>query len=159
MEDLVALFKASPFEAIGTVVVVGISYLWKNKQEKKAEVESRGVDAREIERLNKENERVNGVNALIAKERDEANDRADAAFAKQLELTERFSEMRAQNAQMSAQMETISKQLDSQASENKQLRDQVKQLTEQVHDITVQNNELNTKLQKLQTTLNTGTAQ
>lgn len=157
MEDLVALFKSSPLEAIGVVLMAGVGYIWKNKSEKKEQAESRNVDTREIERLNKEVDRVNNVNGLIAKERDEEKDRADAAFAKQLELTERFSEMRAQNERASVQMETISRQLTDLASENMKLREQVGSLTQQVHEVTMQNKDLNAQLQKLQATLNAGT--
>lgn len=126
MEDFVTLFKSAPWEAIGVAVSAGIAYLWKNKSEKREQAESRGVDSREIERLNK-------VVDTLAKERDDADLRADAAFAKQLELTERFSEMRAQNAQVLERMDQLSAQMRIVLDENAQLRTQVAKLSDELH--------------------------
>lgn len=128
MDDFVTLFKSAPWEAIGVALSAGIAYLWKNKSEKKEQAESRGVDSREIERLNK-------VVDSVVRERDEANDRADAAFAKQLELTERFSEMRAQNAQVLARMDQLSEQMRNVLDENAQLRAQVTKLSDELHNL------------------------
>lgn len=126
MEDLVALFKSAPLEATGVVLSAAGAYLWKRQGEKKEQAESRQVDAREIERLTR-------VVDTVAKERDEANDRADAAFAKQLELTERFSETRAQNAQVLERMEQLSEQMRNVLDENGRLRTQVTELSEELH--------------------------
>lgn len=128
MEDFTTLFKSAPWEAIGVAVAAGIGWLWKNKSEKKAQTESRDVDSREIVRLNK-------VVDQVIKERDDADGRADAAFAKQLELTERFSDMRAQNAQVLSRMEQLSEQMHNVLEENGQLRAQVAKLSEELHSL------------------------
>lgn len=128
MDDFVTMFKSAPWEAIGVAVSAGIAWLWKNKSEKREQAESRGVDSREIERLVK---RVESVE----KERDDETARADAAFAKQLELTERFSEMRAQNAQVLARMDQLSEQMRIVLDENAQLRTQVTKLSDELHSL------------------------
>ena len=138
MEDWVALFKSSPLAAIGMVVFGGGYWLIKNKQEKTE-------DSKEVVRI------TTALNAVI-KERDDANDRADAAFAKQLELTERFSEMRAQHERMSVQMEQVSKQLSNMAEDNLALHDQVKELTEQ-------NRALSQQVERLQSSIDSGITQ
>lgn len=124
MDDLPNLLKSAPWEAIGVAVAAAITFLWKNRAEKKEQ----GVDSREIERLNK-------VVDQVIKERDAADDRADAAFAKQLELTERFSEMRAQNAQVLARMDQLSDQMQHVLEENGQLRTQVTTLSDELHKL------------------------
>lgn len=128
MEDMVTLFKTSPWEAIGVAAMAGLGYLWKNRAEKREQAESRGVDTREIERLNK-------VVDTLARERDSESDRADAAFAKQLELTERFSEMRAQNERLLERMDQLGKQMQVVLDENGQLRSQVAKLSEELHSL------------------------
>lgn len=138
MEEWVALFKSNPLAAIGMVLLGGGAWLLKNRQEK-------SVDNREVVRLTTALE-------VVVKERDEANDRADVAFAKQLELTERFSEMAAQNARLETRMEQVSTQISKMADDNAALRDQVRTLTQQ-------NEELSTQVRRLQSTIDAGTAQ
>lgn len=146
MEEWFTLFKSNPLMAIGTVLIGGGAYLLKNRQEK-------SVDNREVARLQAAIEatvkdRDEQVDR-ISKERDEANDRADAAFAKQLELTERFSEMRAQNERLLERMEQVSKQVAIMAEDNAALRDEVKQLT-------AQNRSLSDQVSRLQSTIDSG---
>lgn len=135
MEDWFSLFKQNPLAAIGMVLLGGGAYLLKNRQEK-------SVDNREIVRLTTALE-------VVIKERDEANDRADVAFAKQLELTERFSEMRAQNERLLERMEQVSKQVAVMAEDNAALREEVKQLT-------TQNRSLSDQVARLQSTIDSG---
>lgn len=138
MEEFVTLFKSNPLAAIGMVLLGGGYWLIKNKQEK-------AVDDREVVRLTTALE-------VVIKERDEANDRADVAFAKQLELTERFSEMRAQNERLLERMEQVSTQVARMAEDNADLRGQVRTLTDQ-------NRELSQQVSRLQSTIDSGTAQ
>lgn len=135
MDDWFSLFKQNPLAAIGMVLLGGGAYLIKNRQEK-------SVDNREIVRLTTALE-------VVIKERDEANDRADIAFAKQLELTERFSEMRAQNERLLERMEQVSKQVASMAEDNAALRDEVKVLRSQ-------NRSLSDQVARLQSTIDSG---
>ena len=135
MEEWVTLFKSNPLMAIGTILVGGGAYLLKNRQEK-------SIDNREIAR------QAVVIDALI-KERDEANDRADVAFAKQLELTERFSDMRAQNERLLERMEQVSKQVATMAEDNAALRDEVKSLR-------VENRSLADQVARLQSTIDSG---
>lgn len=136
MEEFVTLFKSNPLAAIGMVLLGGGYWLIKNKQEK-------AVDDREVVRLTTALE-------VVIKERDEANDRADTAFAKQLELTERFSEMRAQNERLLERMEQVSKQVSLMAEDNIALREQVRTLREQ-------NLTLSKQVSHLQATIDSGT--
>lgn len=135
MEEWFSLFKQNPMAAIGMVLLGGGAYILKNRQEK-------AVDNKEVVRLQ---------TALtdVIKERDEANDRADLAFAKQLELTERFSDMRAQNERLLERMEQVSKQVAIMAEDNAALRDEVKQLT-------AQNRSLSDQVAHLQSTIDSG---
>lgn len=135
MEDWFTLFKTNPLAAIGMVVLGGGAWLLKNRQEKT-------VDNKEIARLQV-------VIEAAVKERDEANDRADAAFSKQLELTERFSDMRAQNERLLERMELVSKQLSNMAEDNADLRAKVLALTDQ-------NRDLSNQVKTLQDTINAG---
>lgn len=137
MEEFVTLFKQNPLAAIGMVLVGGAAYLLKNRQEK-------AVDNKEVTRLTTALE-------VVIKERDEAQDRADAAFAKQLELTERFSEMRAQNERLLERMEQVSKQVSLMAEDNITLREQVRTLRDQ-------NLTLSKQVSHLQATIDSGTA-
>lgn len=156
MEDWLTLFKANPVEAIVVVVGGAVGFLMKRKSEKAAEAESRGVDAREIERLNKEVERRDQIIANVAKERDEERDRADDAFAKQLELTERFSEMRASNERGIERMEQLSKQMAIVIEDNIALREQVKDVSTQLHEMTSKYTELGKKFEDLKRSINAG---
>ena len=135
MEEWFSLFKQNPLAAIGMVLLGGGAYLLKNRQEK-------SVDNREIVRLTTALE-------VVIKERDEANDRADVAFAKQLELTERFSEMRAQNERLLERMEQVSKQVAAMAEDNAALRDEVKGLRSE-------NRSLSDQVAHLQSTIDSG---
>lgn len=135
MEEWVTLFKSNPLMAIGTILVGGGAYLLKNRQEK-------SIDNREIAR------QAVVIEALI-KERDEERDRADDAFKKQLELTERFSEMRAQNERLLERMEQVSKQVAVMAEDNAALRDEVKGLRSQ-------NRSLSDQVARLQSTIDSG---
>ncbi len=114
MDEWVLLFKNNPMEAIGMVVLGGGYWLIKNRQEK-------AVDNREVERLKE---------ALVSviKERDEERERADSAFDKQLELTERFSEMRAQNERLLERMEGMTLQIKALTDRNQALGEQVQHL-------------------------------
>ena len=114
MDEWVLLFKNNPMEAIGMVVLGGGYWLIKNRQEK-------AVDNREVERLKE---------ALVSviKERDEERERADSAFDKQLELTERFSEMRAQNERLLERMEGMTLQIKALTDRNQALGEQVQRL-------------------------------
>lgn len=156
MEDWLTLFKANPVEAILVVVVGSGTYLMKRKSEKAADAESRNVDAREIERLNKELERRDVVIQNVSKDRDEERDRADDAFAKQLELTERFSEMRAQNERGIERMDQVSKQMALVLEENIGLRQQLTGVSSQLHDMTSQYNDLNRKFEDLKRSISAG---
>lgn len=138
MEDFITLFKSNPFAAIGMVLLGGGWWWIKNNQEKT-------VDNREVTRLTTALE-------VTAKERDEANDRADAAFAKQLDLTQTFSDMRAQNAKLDARLEQVSDQLSKMAADNADLREQVKTLTDQ-------NRSLSSQVSQLQRTIDSGATQ
>lgn len=135
MEEWVTLFKSNPLMAIGTILVGGGAYLLKNRQEK-------SIDNREIAR------QAVVIEALI-KERDEERDRADDAFKKQLELTERFSEMRAQNERLLERMGQVSKQVAAMAEDNAALRDEVKGLRSQ-------NRSLSDQVARLQSTIDSG---
>lgn len=135
MEDWVTLFKSNPAAAIGMVLLGGGYWIIKNRQESSA-------DNREVSRLR------TALEATI-KERDEANDRADVAFAKQLELTERFSQMSAQNARLEERMEQVSSQLSRMANDNADLRKQVANLNEQ-------NRGLSNQVDHLQKTIDSG---
>lgn len=135
MEEWVTLFKSNPLMAIGTILVGGGAYLLKNRQEK-------SIDNREIAR------QAVVIEALI-KERDEERDRADDAFKKQLELTERFSEMRAQNERLLERMEQVSKQVAVMAEDNAALRDEIKGLRSQ-------NRSLSDQVARLQSTIDSG---
>lgn len=135
MEEWFSLFKQNPMAAIGMVLLGGGAYILKNRQEK-------AVDNKEVVRLQ---------TALtdVIKERDEANDRADLAFAKQLELTERFSDMRAQNERLLERMEQVSKQVAVMAEDNAALHDEVKGLRSQ-------NRSLSDQVAHLQSTIDSG---
>lgn len=136
MDEWVTLFKSNPLVAIGGMIVAGGAYLLKNRSEK-------AVDSKEVLRLTTALE-------VVIKERDEERDRADEAFKRQLELTERFSDMRAQNERLLERMEQVSKQVANMAEDNIALRDQVKTLTGQ-------NRELSEQVRRLQSTIDSGT--
>jgi len=138
MEDFITLFKSNPFAAIG-MVLLGGSWWWiKNNQEKT-------VDNREVLRLTTALDISN-------KRADDAEDRADAAFAKQLELTQTFSDMRSQNARLESKLEQVSDQLSKMANDNADLR-------EQVNTLTTQNRDLSNQVNRLQRTIDSGTTQ
>src|ERR1700712_5408480 len=138
MEDFITLFKSNPFAAIGMVLLGGGWWWIKNNQEKT-------VDNREVLRL---------TTALdISNKRgDDAEDRADAAFAKQLELTQTFSDMRSQNARLESKLEQVRDQLSKMANDNADLR-------EQVNTLTTQNRDLSNQVNRLQRTIDSGTTQ
>lgn len=138
MEDFITLFKSNPFAAIGMVLLGGGYWLVKNRQEK-------DIDNREVTRLTTALELAN-------KRADEADDRADAAFAKQLELTQTFSDMRSQNARLESKLEQVSDQLSKMANDNADLREQVKTLTGQ-------NRDLSDQVSRLQRTIDSSTTQ
>lgn len=121
MDEWVLLFKNNPLEAIGMVVLGGGYWLLKNRQEAK-------TDNREVERLKE---------ALVAviKERDEERERADQAFEKQLELTERFSEMRAQNERLLERMDAINKHVEFLTKQNTLLSEQVHRLQSSIDGV------------------------
>lgn len=121
MNEWAELFKTSPIGAIGAGIAAGAVYLWKNWQEK-------SVDNREVSRL------MTALDAVI-KERDEERDRADEAFKKQLELTERFSEMRAQSERLLERMESMDNHMKMVVQENENLRKQIAALNDLVRQL------------------------
>lgn len=138
MEDFITLFKSNPFAAIGMVVLGGGWYWLKNRQEA-------NTDNREVTRLTAALEVAN-------KRADDAEGRADEAFAKQLELTQTFSDMRSQNARLELKLEQVSDQLSKMANDNADLRQQVKTLTDQ-------NRDLSSQVSRLQRTIDSSTTQ
>lgn len=153
MEDFLLMFKSNPLAAVGMVIFGGVGYWVKNRSEK-------ATDSKEVTRLQAAIEatvkdrdttvsRITTERDAMREERDEAQARADGAFQKQLELTERFSDMRAQLAQALAKLEQVSTQLASQASDAQTLRDKVTELTGQ-------NRELSAQVSRLQTTIDSG---
>lgn len=124
MEDFITLFKSNPLAAIGMVLLGGGYWLIKNRQEG-------AVDNREVTRLT-------AALDIANKRADEADERADGAFAKQLELTQTFSDMRSQNARLESKLEQVSDQLSKMANDNADLREQVKTLTGQNRDLSDQ---------------------
>jgi predicted nuclease with TOPRIM domain len=121
MDEWVLLFKNNPLEAIGMVVLGGGYWLLKNRQEK-------AVDNREVERLKE-------ALVVVIKERDEERERADEAFQKQLELTERFSEMRAQNERLLERMDAINKHVEYLTKQNTLLSEQVHRLQSSIDGV------------------------
>lgn len=118
MDDWPALFKSDPLIAIAGLIGTAIWFLVKQFSEKRG-------DNREIERLSAalDKERENVKTEREARET--AEDRADLAFAKQLDLVKEFSEMNQKFGEMKAS-------LDNAIKENQQLRSQVENLTAEV---------------------------
>lgn len=136
--DWAAEFQRAPLSAIGMLIATGAWYFFQRRKEKAAE----DVDNKEIERLQQ---------ALVAviKERDEERARADGAFEKQLELTERFSDMRAQNERLLERMESMTRNMESMNKDMIKVLDENRKLQSQV-------SELSDKLQRLQSSIDIG---